>query len=183
MFKLLLNNIVKCIFLIGVLWTIFAAVSTPIQKAESENLRSDELGTIYLGDAHRSEFFTFGLWESQAAEDSYNKALEQFNAFLYQHPNDRSSLTNRAGTYLGLGRYDDALKDYNLILEIEPNDPYARLGIANVYEQMGEIDIALEKYDQAIDHMESSAHWNTFWPEEIENVKKRRNRLKARSQE
>jgi tetratricopeptide (TPR) repeat protein len=67
-----------------------------------------------------------GLAESYERKGDYQKAIENYNAVLAQHPKNYRALFGAARNWEALKNYNEAIKLYERVLKLEPTSPTAR---------------------------------------------------------
>ena len=89
----------------------------------------------------------------------YDRAIEDFSAFIHKYPNSDTGFNERGLSYAKKGEYDRAIADYTeairLWLNREPVGPYINRGSA--YEKKGELDKALADFREAFSHGSAAA--------------------------
>jgi tetratricopeptide (TPR) repeat protein len=93
------------------------------------------------------------------AQESYDKAIREFNKALRLNPYYTLAYRNRAVAYLRAGAaspgqsrpyFQQALYDYNIVIQLEPKDADAYRERGLVHARMGDPDKAIADYTQAI---------------------------------
>ena len=89
----------------------------------------------------------------------YDRAIEDFSAFIDKYPNSYEGFNERGLSYAKKGEYDRAIADYTeaIRLWLNPKDvgPYINRGSA--YEKKGELDKALADFREALSHGSTTA--------------------------
>src|SRR5262249_8623409 len=88
---------------------------------------------------------------------NYDRAIEDFSAFIHQNPYSDKGLNERGLSYAKKGEYDRAIADYTEAIRLnrEPVGPYINRGSA--YETKGELDKALADFREALSHGSTTA--------------------------
>jgi tetratricopeptide (TPR) repeat protein len=96
----------------------------------------------------------------------YDRAIEDFSAFIHQNPYSDKGLNERGLSYAKKGEYDRAIADYSEAIRLnrEPVGPYINRGSA--YEKRGELDKALADFREALNHGSTTA------PDDIKRVER-----------
>ena len=87
----------------------------------------------------------------------YDRAIEDFSAFIHKYPNSDKVFNERGLSYAKKGEYDRAIADYTEAIRLnrEPDGPYSNRGSA--YEKKGELDKALADFREALSHGSTTA--------------------------
>jgi tetratricopeptide (TPR) repeat protein len=99
------------------------------------------------------KFFT----DDYFTNGDYDRAIEDFSAFIHQNPYSDKGLNERGLSYAKKGEYDRAIADYTEAIRLnrEPVGPYINRGSA--YETKGELDKALADFREALSHGSTTA--------------------------
>ena len=100
--------------------------------------------------------------------EDYDRAIEDFSAFIRQTPDSDKALNERGWVYAIKGEYDRAIADYTEAIRLnrEPVEPYLNRGSA--YEKKGELDKALADFREALSH--GSANMGRSISEDIKRI-------------
>ena len=87
----------------------------------------------------------------------YDRAIEDFSAFIDKYPNSDEGFNERGLSYAKKGEYDRAIADYTEAIRLnrKPVGPYINRGSA--YEKKGELDKALADFREALSHGSTTA--------------------------
>jgi tetratricopeptide (TPR) repeat protein len=94
-------------------------------------------------------------------EGKYDAAVEAFNAYLEENPDNFSFLGSRAGAWARKGDREKAIEDYTRMISVKPESPDGWNSRGNQYHEMGEYDKAIADYTRCIPL--SPANYGTYW--------------------
>ena len=79
------------------------------------------------------------------------EALEDYNNYIEQNPEDAIAYNNRGNIYANLEKYEEALKDHDKAIDLNPEAVEIYNNRGNVYDDLEKYEEALKDYDKAID--------------------------------
>lgn len=79
----------------------------------------------------------------------YTEAINDFNYYIQNNPNEFYSRANRAWAFYNLGKYQQAIDDYSKALEINSSDASSYYSRGNAYSQLGQKQKAIKDYQKA----------------------------------
>jgi tetratricopeptide (TPR) repeat protein len=80
---------------------------------------------------------------------AYDRAIEDFSAFIRLNPNNVAALNERGLSYASKGDYDRAIGDYTEAIRLDRRSVLSFSWRGSAYEKKGELDKALEDFREA----------------------------------
>jgi tetratricopeptide (TPR) repeat protein len=143
-----MKNVLTRLILAFVLICTFA-LSRTITYAEQDNTSEDQINSHSETVINTSKNETFDQGIKAFNENSYDEAIDSFQSFLEENPENIEAIIYLGMAYRSAGEYDQAIEKYKRALELDPDrkSVFQLLGVAFLLNKnIEEGKVYLEKY-------------------------------------